>query len=149
MEIVLFLFFGVVMGFLAGGSPKTERMRGLDAQRESDLEDISSCINRYAKEFKRLPATLEQLKNSSYSYCAGKVDPETGKAYEYRVVESSRTVGKNKEGQFELCANFSLASEENITTSKSYYNSRDSMWEVHAAGRECDTMKVVIDTLEK
>ncbi len=139
------ILFGVVIGFIAGGSPATERKRGFDNQRERDLREISGCIERYAKQFKRLPNTLEELKNSSvYSYCSNKKDPETKKQYEYSVITSSKNVGTNREGEFELCAEFALKSEDEIVNRS--YTAIDSKWTEHKAGRDCDRVTLVIES---
>lgn len=145
--VSIIVLIGIVLGFVAGGSPATERKRGLDDQREKDLSSISSCVESYAKQHKRLPSSLSELQNTtSFSYCANKKDPETGKAYEYRVVTASKTIGTNREGEFELCATFALESEEDVSGGKSsYYYNRNGKWEKHTAGHDCDTSIVVLE----
>lgn len=150
LGVALLIVFSIILGFFAGGSPATERKRGFDDQRENDLSSIASCVENYAREFKRLPASLEELEKTSYSYCASKKDPETGMAYSYQVITSSKTVGTNKEGEFELCANFSLKSEEDAGSNgryNGYYNSMEK-WNVHNAGIDCDSVTVVLENLK-
>jgi len=142
------VIIGIILGFIAGGSPATERKRGLDNQRENSLSSISNCVENYARQFKRLPKSLSELQNSaSFSYCANEKDPETGKPFEYRIVTESKTIGTNREGEFELCATFSLQSEEDISgLSPVYYGARNGKWNVHKAGRDCDTVIVVLES---
>jgi len=149
------IVLGIILGFIVAGSPKTERMRTLDDRREQNLLRLSVCIDRYAREFKRLPETLEDLRTASqgYSACPAYTDPETGKSYEYRIVTASERKGSTREGAYELCATFALASDDTVNTSTSYsiydygYNSED-IWRQHGAGRECDEHKVVLATIK-
>ncbi|GEM_PF-132092 len=142
---------GIILGFFAGGSSATERKRGFDSQRVKDLSSLANCIENYAEDFNKLPASLEELqKNSSYSYCVNKKDPETKLAYTYRVITASKTSGTIREGKFELCANFSLTSDETLTENKygsySYdYYGGSGNWSEHLAGLACDTVTVVLE----
>ncbi|MEF3692171.1 MAG: DUF5671 domain-containing protein [Candidatus Moraniibacteriota bacterium] len=132
------IFLAIVLGFMAGGSPATERKRTFDEQRASDLSSLENCIQNFATKYKRLPTTLADLEKTEYSYCASKKDPETGTAYEYRVIQASRQTAGNIEGEFELCANFSLSGEYG----GEYYNS--NKWREHTAGLNCDSSIVVL-----
>lgn len=138
------ILIGIILGFMAGGSPTKERKRGLDRQRENDLSSISRCVENYAKQYKRLPNSLSELqKTASYSYCANKKDPSTRKPYEYRVIYGSKTVRAIREGEFELCAVFALKSENETVK----YNS--NKWSKHSAGRNCDKATVVLEDLNR
>jgi len=137
----------IALGFIASGSPKTERMRTFDNTRASDLANLASCIGSYASDQKALPETLEDLKSDSrYSYCANKKDPETNLPYEYSVVNESVEVGDVTKGEFELCANFSLTSKKgNNKNSNFAYYENNSKWDEHTAGENCDKESVIID----
>lgn len=138
-----FLLFSIVLGFFVSGSPTTERNRTLDRIRVEHLSTLASCIEDYARTFGNLPKTLTDLETTNqFSYCKSSMyDPETRSPYEYKVVTASRTEGLVQVGDFELCANFSLASNDRtIPLDTSILKSIP--WEEHSAGRNCDTMKV-------
>ena len=136
---------GILLGFFVGGSPETARKQGFDARRANDLSTLAGCIQGYASDFGALPDSIDVLRRSStYAYCASFVqDPETGKAYEYRVVASSRMEGESRVGEFELCADFSLAS----SGSREMAYPDPSLWSEHGAGRSCDTATAQLGTL--
>ena len=123
---------GIVLGFLTAGSPATARMRALDHTRESDLSQLSGCIERYARNLGELPASLAELKHAGgYSMCTSYMeDPQTKAEYGYRIVTASRLQGTATVGEFELCATFSLAS-------KGRRRSYLGIWSEHGAGRSC------------
>lgn len=132
---------GIVLGFLAAGSPETARKRAFDIERERDLSRLSSCIERYARDLGQLPASLDELKRSSkYSNCSiYMLDPETKKPYEYRIVASSRIQGSATVGEFELCAIFSLASDGPDREIREAHKRLVGIWAEHAAGRSCNS----------
>jgi hypothetical protein len=136
---------GILLGFFVGGSPETARKQGFDARRANDLSTLAGCIQGYASDFGALPDSIDVLRRSStYAYCASFVqDPETGKMYEYRVVASSRMEGESRVGEFELCADFSLAS----SGSREMAYPDPSFWSEHGAGRSCDTATAQLGTL--
>ena len=146
LVISVIIIIGIILGFVAGGSPAMERKRGFDEQRANDLADISQCLENYARQYKRLPNSLEELNKTTYSYCANKKDPKTNKSYEYNIISQSKTVGKNKEAEFELCANFALKSESNLPDGYPMHRyGHPNQWEEHTAGRNCDRMQVVLE----
>ncbi len=145
LVISVIIIIGIILGFVAGGSPAMERKRGFDEQRANDLADISQCLENYARQYKRLPNSLEELNKTTYSYCVDKKDPETNQPYEYRVISQSKTISKNKEAEFELCANFALKSEDDSVSNSSPYYARQNQWSQHTAGRNCDRMQVVLE----
>jgi len=148
----IFQFFGravtalvvlaVVLGFIAGGSPTTERNRAFDRTRVDHLSSLSSCVENYARTFGQLPSSLADLRQSSqFSYCSSYMqDPETKSAYSYRVVTPSRTEGAARVGEFELCATFALASQTGMGGTP-VYNGSSPIWNEHTAGISCDTVK--------
>jgi len=144
--VIGIIVLSIIVGFIVGGSPSEQRQRGFDNQRSEDLRDIANCVERYAKEFRRLPSTLDDLRRSSnYAYCADQVDPETRAEYEYRIITPARISGIVQEGEFELCATFLLASEDAMTVKRSGYYNQNGKWYEHEAGKSCDTEVVVIN----
>lgn len=138
---------GIVLGFVMSGSPKTERAKGLDIQRATDLSDLAGCINNFTQERKRLPKDLAELQSSTnYQYCALRADPETAVAYEYAIITPAKNVSGVSEGVYELCATFSLESTKNSLTEQqnSYYTAQFVKWGIHPAGRVCKNETTVI-----
>jgi len=137
-----FVCIGVVLGFVVAGSPTTERMRTFDARRADDLSQLASCIQNYAQDYNKLPVRLLDFEQTNQSYCAGYTDPETNSSYEYQVI--APLVQKDSgllEGEYELCATFSLASDAEGVTRYTYVSSK---WSKHDAGRSCDTEVVSV-----
>jgi hypothetical protein len=134
---------GIVVGFFAAGSPETARKRAFDTERASNLNELSSCIERYAQDLGRLPDSLDELSRSPrYVDCAATMrDPETRKAYEYRIVTPSRAEGPATLADFELCASFSLASAGQLS-GRAIPGERYPIWSEHGAGRSCDIVTV-------
>lgn len=138
--VALVVFIGVILGFAVGGSPTTERNRTLDQTRSEHLSSLASCVEQYASSLGALPASLTELTRSSqYSYCeSSTTDPETGMEYEYRIVTPSKAQGAGRVGEFELCANFALATDATAAYKGGYGQS--GVWYEHGAGRSCDTV---------
>ncbi len=143
---------GITFGFMAAGTPDTERVRAFDAQRSSDLESTAQCVAAYTEKFEALPEQLSDLRRSSdFSYCDSLYDPETGMPYEYRIT-TPLTIGENglATGEFELCANFALATISDTYTGASRQAGATSVkigysmdtvsvkWYTHTAGRYCN-----------
>jgi len=135
---------GIILGFVVAGSPATERKRGFDEMRSENLSTLSGCINQYAKQFYRLPASLEELNNTNLYRCSTVNDPETGSMYEYRVISELEQKGTLFEGEFELCATFSLAKTDSDDVAGGYYYN-NSKWYKHGAGRSCNTEKIAVE----
>jgi hypothetical protein len=131
----------VILGFVAGGSPTTERNRTFDRTRAEHLSSLANCIEQYAQNLGALPVTLSDLKQSSqYSYCTSSMqDPENQSAYNYRVVTASKNQGAARVGEFELCATFALASEVTPANRGTYYGNT-SVWDTHTVGKNCHTL---------
>jgi hypothetical protein len=137
------IVIGVVLGFIAGGSPATERKRGFDTQRESDLRSLANCVAQYAADRRVLPETLDDLSASTaYGYCSESViDPETGTPYEYRVVAPLAERNGLLEGTAEFCASFALPSDEEGLSGYTVFADK---WTKHDAGRSCDEESIVV-----
>lgn len=138
-SIIGVIAIGIGLGFWLSGSPTTERNRSFDQTRSEHLASLSSCIEQYASNLGALPASLSELTRSSqYSYCqSNTTDPETGREYEYRVVTPSKAQGAGRVGEFELCAEFSLATD--VRAVRNGYGT-NSIWYEHGVGQSCDTM---------
>ena len=119
----------VVWGFVVTGSPGTARLQKFDDRRVEDLQTIedeieNACLGgtRYSPMEERalqrpLPATLEDVVELATLRRPDIRDPETGKKYEYDVLDESR---------YRLCATFHFSrDEENLP-----------IWN-HEAGRQC------------
>lgn len=139
--VSVFVALGIVLGFFVSGSPTTQRNRTFDETRANHLSTLSGCVEQYASSLGALPASLADLQQSTqYSYCASYMqDPETGMAYEYRIVTPSRVEGAGRIGEFELCATFSLPQTGASAVKGGYADS--TVWADHGTGRSCDTTK--------
>jgi hypothetical protein len=133
------IVIGIGLGFWLSGSPTTERNRSFDQTRSENLASLSSCIEQYASNLGALPASLSELTRSSqYSYCqSNTTDPETGTEYEYRVVTPSKAQGAGRVGEYELCADFALAT--NVRAAWNGYGT-NGIWYEHGVGRSCNTL---------
>ncbi|MFZ0106562.1 MAG: hypothetical protein WAK92_06845, partial [Thiobacillus sp.] len=142
-SVAALVALGIVIGFFVAGSPETARKLAFDSERASNLNELSRCIERYAQDLGRLPDSLDELSRSPrYVYCAAAMrDPETRQAYEYRIVTASRSEGPATLADFELCANFSLASTGE-RSGRAIRGERYRIWSEHEAGRSCDMVTV-------
>jgi len=89
-----FVLASVVLGFIAVGSPTSQRGRELDLRRVNDLQQIQYAIGNFYQREDALPATFADLGSVS-------TDPEK-LPYEYV---------KTSENTFEVCATFSTSSD--------------------------------------
>ena len=142
-SVAALVALGIAAGFFAAGSPETARKLAFDGERASNLNELSRCIERYARDLGRLPASLDELSRSPrYVDCGAAMrDPETRRAYEYRIVTPSRSEGPATLADFELCANFSLASIDD-PSGPAIHGERYRIWSDHGVGRSCDTVTV-------
>jgi len=116
----------VVAGLIVVGSPGEARLEKIDRRRVSDLYEIVDGVNRYWTQNQALPLDLSALTEAT-SFEPG-VDPETGLAYVYRLLEPNR---------YEVCATFATE-----CTSR---DNRCAPWRVggrheisaHGAGEQC------------
>jgi hypothetical protein len=122
-----------LMGLLAAGSPRRERVRQLDTRRLEDLTSISGSITVWASGHRRLPVSLDELMASPEPTGTGFHDPVTRTVYEYRVIDSLH---------YELCATFDAA--DSLTSRGAGETSR--FWR-HGAGRKCYALEVPPSTL--
>lgn len=105
------------------GSPREARIRAFDDRRAQDLSTIEGMIAAHWGGRQSLPASLDELSAASLGAELPK-DPESGAAYEYRVLGG---------GRYELCATFSRDSSRDTA---GYYG------RPHGAGRQCFTQEL-------
>lgn len=128
--VSLFVLASIVFAFVIVGSPKTQRLRRIDSQKVSDLQNIQWQIINYWQQKTKLPASLDDLKDPLSGFVLPQ-DPE-GKIYSYEVV------GKYS---FILCADFNLdASAQigkgNIKSVPAPYDYQSENWS-HGIGNQC------------
>lgn len=140
------VIIAVSLGFIVGGSPKTERSRGFDTQRANDLRQLANCVNNYAASQKALPDSLNDLtKSTQYAYCStNMIDPETLIPYEYSIMMPSVQKGAVRQAEFQLCATFALDSENQPKDGAGYAYPSDK-WTKHGTGHSCNTETVTFD----
>ncbi|MBV9159059.1 MAG: hypothetical protein JO019_00475 [Candidatus Kaiserbacteria bacterium] len=119
----------VVGGFLIIGSPAQARLYRFDEQRVSDLSQIQYQIVNYWQQKLKLPQNLADL-NDPLSGVVIPKDPQTGAAYEYRVVKAPYS--------FELCATFATdgAAMNAVAMPTGPAGSLDETWQ-HGSGHTC------------
>jgi hypothetical protein len=79
----------LVAGLVLVGSPGTERLRRIDAQRVEDLRSISTEITGYYRDHRSLPASLSAIATLPTSSVRRTNDPVTGSPYVYQIVDST------------------------------------------------------------
>lgn len=121
--VIVVISLSLIAGFFAIDSPQNARLKRLDVERVNDLAQLSNIIIAEYENEKELPANLSEPKYSKYQ------DPVTGQPYEYRVIDQNN---------FELCAEFSLPSDE--IKPRSPFAEND--WYYHDQGRECFTKSI-------
>lgn len=130
----LLAILAIILGFLAGGTPREARLRSFDLQRANDLQQISSAISNFAFDNSRLPKDLSEIKNNPrYNYGAIYTDPETQKEYDYKIVKPA-TAGINDSLEYELCATFRTS---NLNEPESGYPYGYGQWTKHNKGYVC------------
>jgi hypothetical protein len=150
---VIFALAAIVMGFVAVGSPATQRGLRFDSQRVSDLTTIQWQIVNHWQQKETLPASLADLNDSISSFIVP-TDPETKAEYGYVVKANS--IG-SKDVSFELCATFSRPTQDNkgrgeygYGNSSIAYPAYDMAYPIindgdnwkHDAGRTCFTRTI-------
>lgn len=108
--VIALVAIATIAGFLAAGSPQSERLRRFDERRVGDLQGIQWQIVAFWQQKDRLPQTLDELHDPISGYEAPR-DPQEKTSYEYRALPDL---------QFELCANFktdSAAAAANVSYS--------------------------------
>jgi hypothetical protein len=100
---IVLVLAAIIAGFIAVGSPASQRAYRFDTQRVNDLTSIQGQVVSYwQQKNEKLPATLADL-NDPLSWFTVPLDPETKASYEYSV---------KSDLSFELCATFSRATRD-------------------------------------
>ncbi len=122
------ILISIILGFAVLGSPATQREYKHDIQKVNNLMEISNQVSNYYAQREALPTNLDQIGVLSYHF--PKLDPQTEKAYEYRVTGATT---------YELCAEFNRASQER---EDAYYRMYGGVSWAHGAGRDCFEMTI-------
>lgn len=108
-------------------SPAVSRNKAYDSTRTQDLTNIKYAIDNYYSEYKKLPASLDELKkNNAYLKL---IDPETKKPYEYKISD---------EISYQLCTEFKYSNKETADQEKYFYGTEFS----HDSGYNCFDRKI-------
>jgi hypothetical protein len=102
LAVSLMVAVVIAVGLYVSGSPGSERARRFDEQRVGDLRSLSYATDEYAMREGELPESIDMI-DERMMMKDSLTDPETTATYEYSARE-----GMN----YELCAEFSLPSEE-------------------------------------
>jgi heme/copper-type cytochrome/quinol oxidase subunit 4 len=118
-----------VSSFFIVESPVEARNRKIDEKIVSNLQSVTSAVNQYYSENKRLPQDFNEIKTQEYSFVDSNsfIEESTGKYYEYKIVDDKK---------YEICATFSSSNLDN--GQKDYY----SMYWKHDKGYQCLTRRV-------
>ncbi len=117
-------------------SPKQTRNRRIDRDILNAFSRLDSEINSYYQEFKELPEDLDDLKKERvYLDKEDMTDPETGKMYEYKIVEDKK---------YELCAEFRTSNKDPEEAKMYIYHNRE-----HDAGYHCLNYKAYEDSEDR
>ena len=132
--IIITLIVGAVgYGLYLTGSPGAQRQVRFDERRVSNLQEISRAISSYHTQTGTLPEALTALESLDF-FLLSFSDPNTGEAYEYRVIS---------EVTYELCAVFE---SDSSLTQKPRFPLLDT-WE-YKAGRHCFSNEVLVKARE-
>ena len=122
----------LIAGFIFSDSPATVRAKKHDRLIIENFQQIENAINSFYTENKKLPENLSVLTDrESFKYFVSDQnikDPQSGKAYEYRVLEKER---------FEICGEFQRTNKDEKDEIDKIYVDR---WP-HEAGRQCFTIR--------
>jgi hypothetical protein len=103
---IIFVLAAIIAGFIAVGSPASQRAYRFDSQRVNDLMSIQGQVVSYWQQKEKLPQALADL-SDPLSWFTVPTDPETKQAYEYSVKGVMGTKDTQSGLSFELCATFS------------------------------------------
>ncbi|OGM30229.1 hypothetical protein A2630_03330 [Candidatus Woesebacteria bacterium RIFCSPHIGHO2_01_FULL_44_10] len=107
--LVVMSIIGVLVALVAGGF-RTAQLRGRDAQRKSDLKQISEALELYFSDYNQYPTSLtwgSEFTDGKTSYFKVlPADPEGAQNYYYRVVD----VGTNQ--KFQLFAHLENSKDQ-------------------------------------
>ena len=122
----------VAGAFLVIGPPGEQRAVRFDERRVGDLQRIAEAVDVYWTRNAVLPASLEALQELGGVDVP--LDPETGEAYGFRVLDGSR---------YEICAEFNRRSPAPgiaLRSPATRPGPGDPFWS-HDSGRQCFKME--------
>lgn len=128
----LVVLVSIVIGFFTIGSPAHQRSLRMDEERVQNLQWIQNEVTEYWRNKEKLPESLDALKNDISGFIPP-TDPETGKEYQYKVIDTYT---------FKLCADFKAESLNRETVEvKPMYPERypygmEQNWS-HGTGESC------------
>jgi hypothetical protein len=114
----------VIAALVILGAPSVQRQRKMDGVRVQDLSGIASYVNGYFTRHKALPPDVSTLAKEP-GYSVRQNDPETGKLYEYQILDST---------SYRLCAQFAT---DSATDAPEAYNPYANVTWAHAQGHQC------------
>jgi hypothetical protein len=129
--IPLIVLMVLSYGFYLIGSPQKARKTNFDQRRITDLETIQGSIIQYWIYKNKLPDSLNELTNEITGFKVPN-DPESGSTYGYRIISKL---------SFELCANFDLPSNQQISDQINFDKRSHWNWQ-HKIGHFCFTRKI-------
>lgn len=121
-----FIIGAIIWGFAVLGSPQTQRMYKYDAQKVTELQNISYGVESFYGDKGIVPQSLTEIESSTYFY-GSTLDPQSQKPYEYE---------KTGNLTYNLCALFNKASPE-VTKPDIYARPVGYKSWTHEAGRHC------------
>lgn len=123
----------LVLGFSVMGSPLTQRLKRMDAERVNGLTQIQWQIINYWQKKGELPKDINEL-NDPISGFIVPIDPDTGVQYQYEIIGDK---------VFKLCADFSLESGEFAAARPKprYIYPENENW-FHKQGQNCFERKI-------
>lgn len=133
---IVFVVLSLAGSFMIMGSPKEQRLRRIDDQRVSSLQNMYYAVQNYYAEMEVLPTSTEQIftKLTPGMGISG-LDPQTNEPYVYEVTGSTT---------YKLCATFSTVSyEREVVRETKPENAFGSEYDwTHEAGYYCFDRKV-------
>ncbi len=123
----------LVLGFYVMGSPLTQRLKRMDADRINSLTQIQWQVINYWQKKGELPKDINEL-NDPISGFIVPTDPETEIPYQYEAIGDK---------MFKLCANFSLENDKlsAIPAKPRYVSPENENW-FHKQGQNCFERKI-------
>ena len=119
--VVVLAIVAIIGAVRVMGTPGQQRAHRLDDRRVSDLNRLVESIQGFHERHDRFPKDIPALDDEA-GVRMPRTDPQTGAAYEYRVLDARR---------FEVCAVFLTDTADEPDASIP-----------HGAGRHCVTRKV-------
>ncbi|MDP8265907.1 MAG: hypothetical protein P9M07_03050, partial [Candidatus Aceula meridiana] len=123
---LIFIIITFIASLFFVESPTETRKRKIDQAIINSFSLINNAVDTYAREFYKMPASLDVLKEESVHLRDRDLeDPETKEMYEYNITG---------EKTFELCATFRTSNQDKEDESSYRYLSENVL---HNAGDQC------------